>query len=105
MDNQSDNRRHPRHEIPLEGTLHSRGQALPCRVRNISTGGALVEVQTNLRPGQAIDVEVPELGKMAGRVVRVFWKLAGISLDQDEGKVDSFIVEWQERGPKEVESP
>jgi hypothetical protein len=74
-------------------------------VRNISAGGALVEVQTTLRPGQAIDVEIPELGKMPGRVVRVFWKLAGISLDQDEGKIDSFIVEWLERGPKEIEAP
>ena len=102
MDNETENRRNPRHEIPLQGTLHSRGQATPCRVRNISAGGALIEVETNLRPGQGIDVEIPELGKMAGRVVRVFWKLAGVSLDQDEGKIDSFIVEWLESGPKEI---
>ena len=105
MDNEKDHRRHPRHDIPLEGTLHVRGETMPCRVRNISGGGALVEVETNLRPGHSVDVEIPEIGKMTGRVVRVFWKLAGIALEQDEAKIDSFIVEWLERGPKDTQSP
>ena len=105
MDKETDNRQHPRHEIPLEGTLHYRGDTTPCRVRNISAGGALIEVETNIRPGHAVDIELPELGKMAGRVTRVIWKLAGISLDKDEAQDDAFIVGGLERESKDTQSP
>ena len=95
-------RRHPRHDIPLEGTLHSRGETMPCQIRNISAGGALIQVEANLRPGHHVAVEIPEIGKLAGRVVRVIWKLAGISLEEGEAEVDAFIVEWLESQSKDT---
>ena len=105
MDNENNRRRHSRHDIPLEGKLTWRGQSMPCQVRNLSAGGALVEVESTLRPGHLITIEVPELGKMTGRVVRMIWKLAGISLEEGEAEVDAFIVEWLERESKDTESP
>ena len=67
---------------------------MPCRVRNISVGGAFVEVDARLRIGHLITVNIPEIGSMTGRVARVTWKFAGISLVDGEAAVDAFIVEW-----------
>ncbi|MDX1485103.1 MAG: PilZ domain-containing protein [Alphaproteobacteria bacterium] len=103
MAEDSDRRRHPRHDIPIEGTLHSRGEESPCRVRNLSPGGALIEVETSLRPGHFVAVELPEMGKLSGRVVRVIWRLAAISLEEGEEKVEAYIVEWLDGQPEDKE--
>ena len=105
MFHQIDQRQHPRYDIPLEGILHSRGEAMSCSVRNISVGGALIRTEANLRPGHAMDLEIPELGKMAGRVVRVNWNSAGISLKNDEATMDAFIVDRLGRERKDTQSP
>ena len=101
-DIQTDNRQHPRYDIPLEGILHSRGETMPCWVRNISVGGALLRVEANLRPGHYISVEIPEIGTMAGRVVRVIWRHMAMSLEEGEAEVDAFLVEWLERQSKDT---
>ena len=105
MDNETDRRRDHRHDIPLEGTLQWRGEVVPCRVRNLSASGALIEVETTLRPGHHVTVEIPEIGKMTGRVVRMIWKLAGIALEEGKEEVDAFIVEWLEHDSKDPQSP
>ena len=102
MDYQTDHRRHPRYDIPLEGILHYRGETMPCQVRNISAGGALIKVEANIRPGHYVSVEIPETLKMAGRVVRLIWKHAGISLEEGEAEVEAFIVEWLGRQSKDT---
>jgi hypothetical protein len=93
-EHEPDQRRHPRYDIELEGTLHWRGETMPCRVRNISAGGALIKVEKTLRPGHRVTVEIPEIGKMTGRVVRMMWKLVGISMEDGEAEIDTFMVEW-----------
>ena len=102
MFHQIDHRQHPRYDIPLEGILHSRGEAMPCSIRNISAGGALIRTEANLRPGHYVSVETSEFGKMSGRVVRVIWNFAAISLEGGKTEVDAFLVEWLERQPKDT---
>ncbi len=102
MFHQIDHRQHPRYDIPLEGILHSRGESMPCSVRNISAGGALIRTEVNLRPGHYVSVEIPEIGKMSGRVVRVIWKLAAISWEEGKTEVDAFLVEWLECQSKDT---
>jgi hypothetical protein len=92
--NGTENRRHPRYEIPLEGTIIAGGVSVPCQVRNISVGGAFVEVKTSLRVGHLITVKIPEIGSMTGRVARVTWRFTGIALQDADEAVDAFIVEW-----------
>jgi hypothetical protein len=104
VENEPDQRRHPRYDIPLEGTLHWRGETMPCRVRNLSVGGALIEVEKTLRPGHQVTVEIPEIGKMTGRVVRMIWKLVGISIEEGEPEIDAFLVQWLKRASKEPQS-
>ena len=102
VEDEPDQRRHPRYDIPLEGARHWRGETMPCRMRNISAGGALIEVERTLRPGHRVTVEIPEIGEMTGRVVRMMWKLVGISMEEGGAAADAFIVEWLERGSKDA---
>ena len=97
-----DKRQHPRHEIPLEGTLRSGGNQAPCMVRNLSAGGALLEVDLPLRPGHLITVDIPEIGAHNARVVRVIWKFAAVALEGGEKEIEGFIVEWMENEGKDA---
>ena len=94
MNDSSDKRQHPRHEIPVEGTLHAGSDEAPCKVRNISAGGALVEVDIPLRPGHMVTIDLPDVGSHNARVVRVVWKFAALSLESGEKEIEAFIVEW-----------
>lgn len=100
-----DKRRHPRHEIPIEGTLKSGGNEAPCKVRNLSAGGALLEVDLPLRPGHLVTVDLPDIGAHSARVVRVIWKFAAVALESGEKEVEGFIVEWLENEGKDAEAP
>ena len=105
-DNETEHRRHPRYEIPLEGTLRAGSEVVPCRVRNISASGALIEVEHQLRVAHLVTIEIPEIGRMTARVARVSWKFTGLSLVDGEEAVDAFIVEWLEQNPQdETQSP
>lgn len=92
--NASDQRRHPRHDIPLRGYLQSGGAVVPCRVRNISAGGALVEASANLRLGDWATIKVPHFGSITGRVARVASTFIGIAFSDGEQAVDAFILQW-----------
>ncbi len=93
-------RQHPRYEIPLKGTLLTGRDEVPCDIRNLSAGGALIEANASIRPGHYIDVEVPEIGRLSGRVTRVVWKFAGLALERGQKEVEAYIVEWLENaGP------
>lgn len=105
MSDGPDKRRHSRHEIPLEGTLRSGGNQAPCKVRNLSAGGALLEVDLPLRPGHLVTVEIPEIGSHNARVVRVIWKFAAVALEEGQKEVEGFIVEWTENEGKDASAP
>ncbi len=92
--NASDQRRHPRHDIPLRGYLHCGGAVVPCRVRNISAGGALVEASANLRLGDWATIKVPHFGSITGRVARISSTFIGIAFSDGEQAVDAFILQW-----------
>ncbi|MDH3242732.1 MAG: PilZ domain-containing protein [Alphaproteobacteria bacterium] len=98
-------RQHPRFEIPLEGTIHTGNDDVPCRIRNLSVGGALIEAETSLRPGHLFDIEVPEIGTMSARMTRMNWKFAGIRLEEGNEKVSAFLGDWLERQPQHTQSP
>jgi hypothetical protein len=93
-DKGSEQRRHSRHDIPMTGFLHAGGVVVPCRVRNISAGGALVEADARLRLGDCATVKIPDFGSMTGRVVRVTSTFFGLSFSDGEAAVDAFILEW-----------
>lgn len=91
---ENNQRRHSRHDIPLAGYLQSGGVVVPCRVQNISAGGALVEADAGLRLGDWATIKIPDFGSMTGRVVRVTSTFVGLSFADGEAAVDAFILEW-----------
>lgn len=93
-DNPEEKRRHPRHEIPFQGTLKAGSTAVPCQVINISAGGVLIEADANLRLGDWATIRIPDFGSMTGRVVRITSTSIGFSFADGEAAVDAFILEW-----------
>ena len=93
-DTGSEQRRHPRHDIPMTGFLHAGGVVVPCRVQNISAGGALVEADARLRLGDWATIKIPDFGSMTGRVARITSTFIGLSFTDGEAAVDAFILEW-----------
>ena len=90
----TEQRRHPRHDIPLQASLRAAGTVVPCLVHNISAGGALIEVNAQLRIGDRAEIKFADYGTMAGRVARLSSTTAGIAFDDGEAAMKAFIEQW-----------
>jgi diguanylate cyclase (GGDEF)-like protein len=60
--------RPPRHRLIRNGTLKWEGRALPVRLRNISTGGAMIESTRPMAPGTPVELDLDEAGVLAAEV-------------------------------------
>lgn len=54
--------RGPRHALLRKGTLYWSGVNIPVRLRNISSHGAKIESQQELRPGSEVELDLGEAG-------------------------------------------
>ena len=93
-DNTFDQRRHPRHDIPLQASLQAAGVVVPCRVHNISASGALIEASAYLRIGERAAVKIPDFGTIVGHVARISSTTVGIAFEDGEAAIDVFIGQW-----------
>lgn len=91
-------RRTPRRAVALDGVLRSAGVGVPCRVHNISELGALVQAEAWLRIGDRVTVEVPDIGAMAGGVVRVSSNTVAIAFDT-AGEIKATVRGSEIQGP------
>ena len=60
--------RAPRHGLIRMATLRWNGLSVPVRLRNISSGGALLESERGLAPGANVELELPGCGALAAEV-------------------------------------
>ncbi|HEX8667235.1 MAG TPA: EAL domain-containing protein [Allosphingosinicella sp.] len=60
--------RPPRHRLIRLGTLQWDGRAYPARVRNISSGGAMVECETAIPPDRKVKLDLDEAGLVPAEV-------------------------------------
>jgi diguanylate cyclase (GGDEF)-like protein len=60
--------RPPRHRLIRNGTLKWEGRALGVRLRNISTGGAMIECDRQLVPGTPVELDLDEAGTLDAQV-------------------------------------
>ena len=58
--------REPRLAVLRFAMLHSDGQRYPVRIRNISTGGAMIELDDDAALGSALEIELSAQHKIAG---------------------------------------
>jgi hypothetical protein len=54
--------REPRQTLLRSGTLYWSGISIPVRLRNISTGGAKIEADKELKPGVEVELDLGEAG-------------------------------------------
>ncbi len=68
-----DRRRHKRHALPLLGRfMRANKQEFPCRLNDISVGGASIMSPVDVEMGERIVAYLDEIGGIEGEVVRVF---------------------------------
>jgi diguanylate cyclase (GGDEF)-like protein len=60
--------RPPRHRLIRNGRLLWEGRTVPVRLRNISTGGAMIECDNALEPGTPVELDLAEAGTLAAEV-------------------------------------
>lgn len=97
-------RRNARHEIPLNGFVRKGDKSIPCRLRNVSASGALIEIDSSdlfelnahLRIGHTATLEIPEIGTFKAHPTRMHWKFAGFAIEDGAAEIGAFIEHWQE---------
>lgn len=94
------------------GAIFIDGRRELCLIRNVSAGGLMAHVYSNVRPGQAVAVELKSNQRVEGRVVWVREANAGIAFDAEIDIAD-FLANpatldngWRARAPRvEVDRP
>ena len=72
-----------RYDLGESGKIWSGGLPVDCIVKDISASGALVETDLALLEGSRIDLEVPRLGWLPGKVIRVIGPMVGVRFDSE----------------------
>lgn len=65
----------------------------PCRVFNISVGGALVACPLNLRLNDNTILHIDDFGPLSARVTRVTSTAAALTFTEQEGALATFLKE------------
>lgn len=65
----------------------------PCRVYNISVGGALVDCPLNLRLNDNTILHIEDFGALRARVTRVTSTAAALTFTEQEGALATFLKE------------
>ncbi len=68
--------------MQAELTIAGRPERVTVRVRNLSPGGMLAEAKLAVQPGAAVEVELRNVGAVAGRVIWVGEGKFGIAFDR-----------------------
>lgn len=73
--------REPRYAVLRRGRLHSDGRTHPVRVRNISSGGAMIEIGRDARIANIVELELSSEDRLSGTVRWVRDRRVGIAFD------------------------
>lgn len=66
-----DRRAHQRFNVDLPTTLTVNGQAVSCRLVDVSASGALVYTDKKVELGDKVTIDLPNHGTLLGKVVRL----------------------------------
>lgn len=67
----ADRRAHPRISVDMPAHLSVNGKSAPCRLVDLSAGGALIRTKRHLSLGDLVSVDLPHCGPTIGTVVRL----------------------------------
>jgi hypothetical protein len=69
--NHADRRAYPRFSVDVPAHLSVNGHSAPCRLVDVSAGGALIRTKRQLSMGDMVSVDLPHCGPTIGTVVRL----------------------------------
>jgi hypothetical protein len=75
--------RAPRHRLIRKAVLHWGERQMEARLRNISSGGALVECERGLPPGTEVRLSLPGLGDIFGEARWTTANKIGLRFEQE----------------------
>jgi hypothetical protein len=64
-------RRYPRYAVDLPATVTIGGKRVPCRLANVSSGGALITGLPTVKVGSKVELDMPGTGTVSATVVRL----------------------------------
>lgn len=67
----ADRRAYPRISVDMPAHLSVNGKSAPCRLVDVSAGGALLRTKRHLHLGDMVSVDLPHCGPTIGTVVRL----------------------------------
>ncbi|HNB28177.1 MAG TPA: PilZ domain-containing protein [Alphaproteobacteria bacterium] len=67
----ADRRAFPRYTVDLPASLSINGQSAPCKLVDVSAGGALLRTDRKVAVGDMVSVDLPHCGPTIGTVVRL----------------------------------
>jgi len=67
----ADRRAYPRISVDLPAHLSINGRSAPCRLIDVSAGGALIRTNRKVAVGDRVSVDLPHCGPTIGTVVRL----------------------------------
>lgn len=67
----ADRRAFPRFSVDLPAHLSVNGRSAPCRLVDVSAGGALIRTKRQVAVGDLVSVDLPHCGPTIGTVVRL----------------------------------
>lgn len=80
-------REHKRISVCWDASVRFAGAELACNILNVSLCGAKIELDTELKPGIELKLDIPGCGALSGRVVWSLVNQAGIILDDNADTV------------------
>lgn len=95
-DNDAERRRHPRVSISRPAHAKSGDDEREALVRDISAGGAALEVEADWEDGDYTEINIDDLSPLGGYVTRTFDDGVAVEFDLDEEEEDRLLAEVME---------
>lgn len=95
-DNDAERRRHPRVSLSKPARAKSGDEERDALVRDISAGGAALEVEVDWENGDYAEINIDDLSPLGGYVTRTFDDGVAVEFDLDEEEEDRLLAEVME---------
>jgi hypothetical protein len=95
-DTDADKRRHPRVNVAKTARAKSGDDEREGVVRDISAGGAALEIEADWEDGAYAEIDIDDLTSLSGHVTRTFDDGFAIEFDLDEEEEDRLLSEVME---------
>ena len=95
-DDLAEKRRHPRHTLKRGVRAASEIAMAEGNIVDISAGGAAIEIKSNFEAKEEVELEIEDLGKFGGSVVRAFADGIAVEFDMEDEDEDQLLSKLEQ---------